>query len=146
MMQDLITRIEFATVRHCSTHKLMMMSRIAVGVIPPFGSLVMLLHCILLVAGFQSTITQWVFDCSAFGFVAWILISLAFGFCWVHRAFISYGVFVTFCIDWQRTIGFGAMLHPLRWTAVIIGVTLFVFFIRRQAWMEFAEHNINRLK
>ena len=144
MTDDLITRLEFLAVRHCGAHKLIMLSRVAVGVIPPFGSLIMILHCVLLLCGIRSTLTQWIYDCSLFGFVAWIIISFGFGFCWVHRAFVTYGVLVTFCIDFQRTIGFGSWLMPLRWSAVIMGITLFAFFIKRKAWTEFVSHNIKR--
>lgn len=144
MTDDIITRLEYLTVRHCSSHKLIMLSRVAVGVIPPFGSLIMMLHCILLVCGIHSTLTQWIYDCSLFGFVAWIILSFGFGFCWVHRAFISYGMLVTFCIDYQRTVGVGSWLIPLRWLSIIIGIILFVFFIERKAWTKFVIYNIKK--
>lgn len=120
-------------------------SRVVIGVIPPTGALVMLVHCALLSLGFRARLTEWIFDCSLFGFVAWIVVSLAYGFCWVHRAFITYGVMVSFCIDFQRTLGFGFMRHPLHLAMVALGVFLFYVFFKKKAWEEFYVRNINHL-
>lgn len=120
-------------------------SRVVIGIIPPIGSLVMLLHCSLLSLGIKVKLTEWIFDCSLFGFVAWIVVSLAYGFCWVHRAFITYGVMISFCIDFQRTIGFGILREPLHLAMVALGVLLFYIFIKKKAWKEFYNRNINHL-
>lgn len=119
------------------------MSRVVVGVVPLIGSLVMLIHCALLLDGIHSYFTEWIFDCSVFGFIAWIIISFAFGFCWVHRAFCTYGMLISFCIDFQRTFGFGSLLIPMRWLALVAGLILFAFFIREKAWKEFYVRTLN---
>lgn len=74
----------------------------------------------------------WIFDCSLFGFIVWIIISLAYGFCWVHRAFITYGVLISFCIDFQRSFGFGVLRQPLHLQMVALGLLLFFVFIKRK--------------
>lgn len=135
-------RIMLSLIGKCRIWK---MSRVVLGLIPPTGALVMLLHCVLLTIGVKVELTEWVFDCSLFGFVAWIIVSLAYGFCWVHRAFITYGVLMSFCIDYQRTIGFGFMLQPLHVTMVVLGSVLFFVFIKKKAWREFYVRNINHL-
>ena len=112
-------------------------SRFVVGVVPPVGALVMLLHCCVLLSGGKLWMTEWIFDCSLLGALAWFSLSLAMGFCWVHRAFITYGVLISFCIDFQRCFGFGALLTPLRISMVVLGVLLFAFFFKRKAWSEF---------
>lgn len=112
-------------------------SRFVVGIVPPVGSLVMLLHCCLLLSGYRFKMTEWIFDCSLLGAMAWFSLSFAMGFCWVHRAFITYGVLISFCIDFQRCFGFGVLLTPMRTLMVCLGVSLFAFFIRRKAWNEF---------
>lgn len=121
------------------------MSRLVIGLIPPIGALVMLAHCLLLMLGIKAKLTEWIFDCSLFGFIAWIIVSLAYGFCWVHRAFITYGVLISFCIDYQRTIGFGFMLQPMHVVTVALGSFLFAVFVKKKAWQEFYIRNINHL-
>ena len=120
-------------------------SRVVIGIIPPIGSMVMLLHCFILTLGINIKLTEWIFDCSLFGFVAWIAVSLAYGFCWVHRAFITYGVMISFCIDFQRTVGFGILRQPLHVIMVALGVFLFFVFFKKKAWQEFYNRNINHL-
>ena len=146
MDDDYIGRHERIFIAMLGKSWLWRMSRVIIGVIPPVGSLVMLVHCIFLTLGIRIPLTEWIFDCSVFGFVAWIIVSLAYGFCWVHRAFITYGMLISFCIDFQRTIGFGCMLQPLHLAASIIGILLFAFFIKNKVWEEFYIRNINHLE
>lgn len=80
-----------------------------------------------------------------FGFIAWIIVSLAYGFCWVHRAFATYGVLISFCIDFQRSFGFGVLRQPLQLLMVALGLLLFFVFIKKKAWNEFYDRNINHL-
>lgn len=82
-------------------------SRISVATIPLVAMLIMWGHCCLLLAGIDPKLTQWVFDSSLLGYVAWIIISLSFGFCRMHRVFITYDMLTTACVDWQRSVGFG---------------------------------------
>ena len=113
------------------------MSRFVIGVVPPIGALIGLLHCSMLLGNYRFPMTEWLYDCSLLGAVSWFITSFAFGFCWIHRAFISYGVLVSLCIDFQRCFGFGSLLTPMRTLMVCLGVSLFAFFIRRKAWNEF---------
>lgn len=112
-------------------------SRFVVGVVPPLGAFFMLLHVCVLLSGGRLWMKEWIFDCSLLGALAWLSLSFAMGFCWVHRAFISYGVLISACIDFQRCFGFGSLLTPMRTAMVCLGVLLFAFFIRRKAWNEF---------
>lgn len=75
----------------------------------------------------------------------WIIVSLAYGFCWVHRAFATYGVLISFCIDFQRSFGFGGLSEPLHLLMVALGLLLFFIFFKKKAWNEFYERNINHL-
>lgn len=143
---DYIERREKVLLSLLGKSRIWKMSRLVIGLIPPIGSLVMLIHCLLLSVGVKVKLTEWIFDCSLFGFVAWIIVSLAYGFCWVHRAFITYGVLISFCIDFQRTIGFGIMRQPLHIAMVVLGAFLFFIFIKKKAWKEFYNRNINHLE
>lgn len=145
MDEDYIGRHERVFLAVLGKSWLWRMSRVLIGVIPPVGSLVMLAHCVLLSFGIKAKLTEWIFDCSLFGFVAWIIVSLAYGFCWVHRAFITYGVLISFCIDFQRTIGFGILREPMYHLTVLLGLFLFLVFFRKKAWNEFYHRNINHL-
>lgn len=113
------------------------MSRFVIGVVPPIGALIGLLHCSMLLGNYRFPMTEWLYDCSLLGTVSWFITSFAFGFCWIHRAFISYGVLVSLCIDYQRTFGFGSLLFPARLFMVLLGLFLFAMFFYRKAWQEF---------
>lgn len=146
MDEDYIERHEKALLSALGKSWLWKMSRVLIGVIPPIGACVMLLHCILLSLGINVKLTEWIFDCSVFGFVAWIITSLAYGFCWVHRAFITYGMLISFCIDFHRTIGFGMILQPMHIAMVALGLLLFYVFVKKKAWNEFYVRTINHLE
>lgn len=103
--EDFIERKEKILLAALGKSWLWKASRLIIGIIPPVGALVMLVHCTLLSFGIRAKLTEWIFDCSLFGFIAWIIVSLAYGFCWVHRAFATYGVLISFCIDFQRSFG-----------------------------------------
>ncbi len=62
-----------------------------------------------------------------------------------HRAFITYGVLISFCIDFQRSFGFGVLSGPLHLLMVALGLLLFFIFFKKKAWNEFYERNINHL-
>lgn len=92
--EDFIERKEKVLLAALGKSWLWKASRLIIGIIPPVGALVMLVHCTLLSFGIRVKLTEWIFDCSFFGFIAWIIVSLAYGFCWVHRAFATYGVLI----------------------------------------------------
>lgn len=142
---DYIEMKERIMLRIIGKSRIWKMSRLVIGLIPPVGSLVLLVHCLLLMAGIKVRLTEWIFDCSLSGFVAWIIVSLAYGFCWVHRAFITYGLMMAFCINFQRTVGFGSWLQPMHIAMITLGSFLFLVFIRKKAWQEFYIRNINHL-
>lgn len=127
--EDFIERKEKVLLAALGKSWLWKASRLIIGIIPPVGAFVMLVHCTLL----------------SFGFIAWIIVSLAYGFCWVHRAFSTYRVLISFCIDFQRSFGFGVLCHPLHLLMVALGLLLFFIFIKKKAWNEFYERNINHL-
>lgn len=143
--EDFIERKEKKLLAALGKSWLWKASRLIIGIIPPVGALVMLVHCTLLSFGIRAKLTEWIFDCSFFGFIAWIIISLAYGFCWVHRAFITYGVLISFCIDFQRSFGFGVLSRPLHLLMVALGLLLFFVFFKKKAWNEFYDRNINHL-
>lgn len=139
--EDFIERKEKILLAALGKSWLWKASRLIIGIIPPVGAFVMLVHCILLSFGFRVKLTEWIFDCSLFGFIAWIIVSLAYGFC----SFATYGVLISFCIDFQRSFGFGVLRQPLHLLMVALGLLIFFVFIKKKAWNEFYERNINHL-
>lgn len=93
--EDFIERKEKVLLAALGKSWLWKASRLIIGIIPTVGALIMLVHCTLLSFGILVKLTEWIFDCSIFGFIAWIIVSLAYGFCWVHRAFATYGVLIS---------------------------------------------------
>ena len=120
--EDFIERKEKVLLAALGKSWLWKASRLIIGIIPTVGALIMLVHCTLLSFGILVKLTEWIFDCSIFGFIAWIIVSLAYGFCWVHRAFATYGVLISFCIDFQRSFGFGVLRQPLHLLMVALGL------------------------
>ena len=114
--EDFIERKEKVLLAALGKSWLWKASRLIIGIIPPVGALVMLVHCTMLSFGIMVKLTEWIFDCSLFG-----------------------------CIDFQRSFGFGVFRQPLHLLMVAIGLLLFFVFIKKKAWNEFYERNINHL-
>ena len=78
--EDFIERKEKVLLAALGKSWLWKASRLIIGIIPPVGAFMMLVHCTLLSLGYRAKLTEWIFDCSLFGFIAWIIVSLAYGF------------------------------------------------------------------
>ena len=70
--EDFIERKEKKLLTALGKSWLWKASRLIIGIIPPVGALVMLIHCSLLYMGYREKLAEWIFDCSLFGFIAWI--------------------------------------------------------------------------
>ena len=69
---------------------------------------------------------------SVFLLVGFMIISKSFGFCRLHRMAILY-LFVNYsCYDYQRLIGFGNFITPIRAILLITGSILIITFILRK--------------
>lgn len=84
-------------------------SRLLVGIIPMVGATVMFLHCCLLSLGYRSRLTEWIYDCSLFGFVGvdnsltrlWLLLG-ASGIHNIRRGGVILHRLPTYC--WFRSV------------------------------------------
>lgn len=65
--EDFIERKEKVLLAALGKSWLWKASRLIIGIIPPVGALVMLVHCTLLSFGIRAKLTEWIFDCSLFG-------------------------------------------------------------------------------
>lgn len=105
--EDFIERKEKILLAALGKSWLWKASRLIIGIIPPVGAFVMLVHCSLLSMGYRVKLTEWIFDCSLFGF--------------------------------------GVLRQPLHLLMVALGLLLFFVFIKKKAWNEFYDRNINHL-
>ena len=67
------------------------------------------------------------------------ILSIAYEFCWVHRAFVLYDYLVSISIEHQIEVGFGDWLHPVRILKIVIGLFLFFVFVHNSCWHDFVE-------
>ena len=62
--EDFIERNEKKLLAALGKSWLWKASRLIIGIIPPVGALVMLIHCSLLSMGYREKLAEWIFDCS----------------------------------------------------------------------------------
>lgn len=111
-----------------SYHKL---SLIALKYAPVFGAFIMWIHVILLLLGKNSLFPEYTFSLPFFPWLVCMIWSKTFGFCIMHRTFITYTMLISYCIKIQEDIGFGNSLFIIRIVAFIIGLCLFIWFMIR---------------
>lgn len=101
-------------------------ARFVVGIMPIVIALLMCIHCLTLLMGKNWTLVALLCKHGVMFFILMMLLSYSYDYCLLHRLFCVYNFFVSMCIWWQNTIGFGLILNATRWIAVIFGVILFV--------------------
>lgn len=97
--------------------------------ITPVFALVMCIHCGLLLCGINCVVCEVLLGLLVF-YVLWYT-SRHIGLCNLHRLGLLYGYAVFFCCSYERMIGFGFMLKPMRWTMFLIGLALLCKFVSR---------------
>lgn len=95
---------------------------------PIIGALCMLIHCILLLIGIESSIFHFTFGFSIVGSLLLLLASYVLNFCALHRLFIIYDFIMEFCINYENYFGFGIYLLSARFLMALIGIILFILF------------------
>lgn len=74
--------------------------------------------------------TDWTISLPVVPAATAIILSKQLGFCSIHRHMIVYTSIMSYCIKFQKDIGFGVMLMPMRWIMLVSGVILFIVLIR----------------
>lgn len=99
--------------------------------VPIVTALVMLLYVSSLVFGkatdANKIVVERVFTVPVVPTVGTMILSKGLGFCGLRRCFIGYSYGVTTCMAHQAVEGFGALLMPMRWLMLVLGVALFVW-------------------
>ena len=116
-------------------------TRFGIGILPLLASLMFVIHIFLLIRGYDFGLAYVFCSYSFTGFLVWIAISVTFQFNWMHRAFSSYSYLVSFCVDFNREVGFGSWLMPARWFVFALGVLMLADFIWENGWKKIGKIN-----
>lgn len=100
-----------------------------VGFAPYVGALFMMIHTVGVIHGYQWTIAHAISKSALLAFIVITIMSIAFGFCWIHRAFCLYNLALNICVDYDFIIGFNDN-QITAWTALAVGLCLFATFFR----------------
>lgn len=98
---------------------------------PTIGAAFYIVHYAMLVFGVRSVLSDFVIDLSLLAYIFLMIASELFGFCRLHRAFITYIFVSSLDIDlhhWGAGLPVSPELVPL--AMVCVGVTLFVQLAR----------------
>lgn len=97
--------------------------------LPVLGALIMLIHVALLIFDIRIPIAENLIGLSIMPYIFSYFASKAFGFCWLHRAFLTYIFIVDSCINFQRNVGFSDFLFFSHISVFVLGIALFVKLI-----------------
>lgn len=110
----------------CTDYKL---GLLAIKYIPIVMFLIMWIHTGLLIVGVNGPCADTIAGSAIIPSLLILAISRLFRFCWLHKLFTMYSLSVDLCINYERLIGFGMLLQPLRSLFFIIGTFLFILLI-----------------
>lgn len=96
------------------------------------GLILMCLHCLLLLLGFQLHIAEYVISLGLFPFVALYICTFALSLCRVSRIVLCYNYLISCCIFWQKNYAlFGDYVNHARAATTAIGIVLIIMMLRR---------------
>lgn len=110
----------------CTDYKL---GLLAIKYVPIVMFLIMWIHTGLLIVGVNGPCADTIAGSAIIPSLLILAISRLFRFCWLHKLFTMYSLSVDLCINYERLIGFGMLLQPLRSLFFIIGTFLFILLI-----------------
>lgn len=110
----------------CTDYKL---GLLAIKYVPIVMFLIMWIHTGLLIVGVNGPCADTIAGSAIIPSLLILAISKLFKFCWLHKLFTMYSLSVDLCINYERLIGFGMLLQPIRSLFFIIGTFLFILLI-----------------
>lgn len=110
----------------CTDYKL---GLLAIKYVPIVMFLIMWIHTGLLIVGVNGPCADTIAGSAIIPSLLILAISRLFRFCWLHKLFTMYSLSVDLCINYERLIGFGLLLQPIRSLLFIIGTFLFILLI-----------------
>lgn len=136
---DVIKYIDARIIHKVGVQRARRLSRFLIGFLPVFGALWFIANVSIQITIGESYLFGLVFKHAFMWMLLITILSIAYEFCWVHRAFVLYDYLVSISIEHQIEVGFGDWLFPVRVTKIIIGLLLFFVFIHNNCWHDFFE-------
>ena len=102
---------------------------LALKYIPLCMFISMWVHTVLLNFGINLPFAESIMGCALFPCILILSLSGIFKFCLIHKSMTIYSLVVDIFINFERYIGFGFLLKPLRMITSIIGIVIFLFLI-----------------
>ena len=118
------------------------LAKLMVQFAPPVGAGLMMCHTAVLLMGYVWSVASVIARSALLVFALMVVLSVAFGFCWIHRAFCGYNLLVNACIEYEKLFGFGTLLTPARWFVLALGAVLFALYFRRKWLVRYKNYRI----
>lgn len=136
---DVIRYIDDRIIYKVGVQRARRLSRFLIGFLPVFGALWFIANVTMQITIGESYLFGLVFKHAFMWMLLITILSIAYEFCWVHRAFVLYDYLVSISIEHQIEVGFDEWLFPLRVTKIVIGLLLFFVYIHNNCWHDFVE-------
>lgn len=122
--------IDLKIVEALHLHKDIHLCRRVVGWSPFVGAAMMMGHLSALVSGYYWSFANVIGKSSLIVFFLLLCLSVTFGYCWIHRAFLLYNFVVNVVLEVQKIVPFGDVLDLSRWIMLGVGASLFLIYVR----------------
>ena len=136
---DVIRYIDARIIHKVGVQRARRLSRFLIGFLPVFGALWFIANVTMQIAIGESYLFGLVFKHAFMWMLLITILSIAYEYCWVHRAFVLYDYLVSISIEHNIEVGFDEWLFPVRVTKIVIGLLLFFVFIHNNCWHDFFE-------
>ena len=136
---DIIRYIDDRIIYKVGVQRARRLSRFLIGFLPVFGALWFIANVSMQITIGESYLFGLVFKHAFMWMLLITILSIAYEFCWVHRAFVLYDYLISISIEHNIEVGFNEWLFPVRVTKIIIGLLLFFVFIHNNCWHDFFE-------
>ena len=136
---DIIRYIDARIVHRIGIQRARRLSRFLIGFLPVFGALWFIANVSMQITIGESYLFGLVFKHAFMWMLLITILSIAYEFCWVHRAFVLYDYLISISIEHNIEVGFNEWLFPIRVTKIVIGLLLFFVFIHNNCWHDFIE-------
>ena len=136
---DIIRYVDARIIHKVGIQRARRLSRFLIGFLPVFGALWFIANVSMQITIGESYLFGLVFKHAFMWMLLITILSIAYEFCWVHRAFVLYDYLVSISIEHNIEVGFDEWLFPIRVTKIIIGLLLFFVFVHNNCWHDFFE-------
>ena len=99
---------------------------LSIKYIPVLMFLIMWIHTGLLILEINLGVADTIAGCAIIPSILILSISRMLQFCNIHKLLTIYSLLIDLCINWNRYIGFGVLLSPMRIFFFTIGTLLLI--------------------